>query len=93
MQLPDIVVELWRTDCYNRKKNCRNYGRGAGELPTASAVVGDIFAIARNLQYECSFLIVSIEYEVKNCPVGAGQFFVIVAKNSDVTTETDWKAM
>lgn len=34
-----------------------------------------------------------IEYEVKNCPVGAGQFFVIVAKNSDVATETDWKAM
>ena len=29
------------------------YGRGAGELPTASAVVGDIFDIARNLQYEC----------------------------------------
>ena len=29
------------------------YGRGAGELPTASAVVGDIFDIARTLQYEC----------------------------------------
>ncbi len=29
------------------------YGRGAGELPTASAVVGDVFDIARNLQYEC----------------------------------------
>ncbi len=26
------------------------FGRGAGELPTASAVVGDIFDIARNLQ-------------------------------------------
>lgn len=29
------------------------YGRGAGELPTASAVVGDVFDIARNLQYDC----------------------------------------
>lgn len=30
------------------------YGRGAGELPTASAVVGDVFDIARNLQYDCT---------------------------------------
>ena len=25
------------------------YGRGAGELPTASAVVGDVFDIVRNI--------------------------------------------
>lgn len=30
------------------------YGRGAGELPTASAVVGDIFEIARNIKNNCS---------------------------------------
>lgn len=29
------------------------YGRGAGELPTASAVVGDIFEIIRNMTYDC----------------------------------------
>lgn len=29
------------------------YGRGAGELPTASAVVGDIIDVARDLQYGC----------------------------------------
>ena len=29
------------------------YGRGAGELPTASAVVGDVMDIARNIQYNC----------------------------------------
>lgn len=29
------------------------FGRGAGELPTASAVVGDIVAIARNMRFEC----------------------------------------
>lgn len=30
------------------------YGRGAGELPTASAVVGDIIDIARNMLHGCS---------------------------------------
>lgn len=29
------------------------FGRGAGELPTASAVVGDIFDIVRNIQAGC----------------------------------------
>lgn len=29
------------------------YGRGAGEMPTASAVVGDIMDIARNIQFNC----------------------------------------
>lgn len=29
------------------------YGRGAGEMPTASAVVGDILDVARNMQYGC----------------------------------------
>ena len=30
------------------------FGRGAGELPTASAVVGDIFDIVRNIRLNCS---------------------------------------
>jgi len=30
------------------------YGRGAGELPTASAAVGDIFSVVRNIQYGCT---------------------------------------
>ena len=29
------------------------FGRGAGELPTASAVVGDVFDIVRNIQADC----------------------------------------
>ncbi|MDO5425064.1 MAG: homoserine dehydrogenase [Eubacteriales bacterium] len=29
------------------------YGRGAGELPTASAIVGDVFDIARNIRMNC----------------------------------------
>ncbi len=28
-------------------------GKGAGELPTASAVMGDLIAVARNMQYAC----------------------------------------
>ncbi len=34
-------------------ENAMFYGRGAGELPTASAVVGDVFDIARNIQFDC----------------------------------------
>lgn len=30
------------------------YGRGAGELPTASAIVGDIFDIVRNIRFHCT---------------------------------------
>ena len=30
------------------------YGRGAGELPTASAVMGDIIDVARNIEYRCN---------------------------------------
>lgn len=29
------------------------YGRGAGEMPTASAIVGDIYDIARNMRFHC----------------------------------------
>lgn len=30
------------------------YGRGAGELPTASAIVGDVFDIVRNIRFGCT---------------------------------------
>lgn len=30
------------------------YGRGAGELPTASAIVGDVFDIVRNILFRCT---------------------------------------
>lgn len=30
------------------------YGRGAGEFPTASAVMGDVIDVARNLKYGCT---------------------------------------
>ena len=37
------------------------FGRGAGELPTASAVVGDVFDIARNIQFNCCTRIKKME--------------------------------
>lgn len=43
------------------------FGRGAGELPTASAVVGDVFDIARNIQYNCCGRISCTCY--KNLPI------------------------
>ncbi len=30
------------------------YGRGAGEMPTASAIVGDVFDIVRNILFDCT---------------------------------------
>lgn len=30
------------------------YGRGAGELPTASAIMGDVIDVARNIEYHCN---------------------------------------
>lgn len=30
------------------------YGRGAGEMPTASAVVGDVIDVARDIAYGCT---------------------------------------
>lgn len=30
------------------------YGRGAGEFPTASAVMGDVIDVVRNIQYHCN---------------------------------------
>lgn len=43
------------------------YGRGAGELPTASAVVGDVIETARNIQNQCTGQIACTCY--KNIPI------------------------
>lgn len=43
------------------------YGRGAGEMPTASAVMGDIIDIARNIQFHCCGRIHCTCY--KNLPI------------------------
>ena len=43
------------------------YGRGAGEMPTASAIVGDVFDIVRNILFQCTGRISCTCY--KNIPV------------------------
>ncbi len=42
-----------------------HFGRGAGKMPTASAVVGDIIEIGRNLQYQSNARIGCTCYETK----------------------------
>lgn len=42
-----------------------HYGRGAGEMPTASAVVGDIIEVGRNMAYNTSTRIGCTCYEEK----------------------------
>lgn len=43
------------------------YGKGAGELPTASAVMGDVIDVARDIQYHCNGRISCTCY--KNLPI------------------------
>lgn len=46
------------------------YGRGAGEMPTASAVAGDIIDVARNIQHGLNSRILCTCFEQKTfCPV------------------------
>ncbi|CUH96246.1 Homoserine dehydrogenase [Propionispora sp. 2/2-37] len=46
------------------------YGRGAGELPTASAVVADIIDVARDIRYHVTSRILCTCFEQKSiCPV------------------------
>lgn len=46
------------------------YGRGAGEMPTASAVVADIIDVARDIRHDVSGRILCTCFEQRNfCPV------------------------
>lgn len=55
------------------------YGRGAGELPTGSAVVGDIFDVARNIKFNCTGRIGCSCYQnilVKNIGESRSSYYV-----------------
>ena len=55
------------------------YGRGAGEMPTASAVVGDVIDVARDLAYNCTGRISCTCYRqipVKDFGEAANKFFL-----------------
>ena len=54
-------------DSFNAVYDAMFYGRGAGELPTASAVMGDIIDVARNIQFYCNGRIHCTCY--KNLPI------------------------
>ena len=50
------------------------YGRGAGEMPTASAVVADIIDVARNIKHHANSRILCTCFEEKSfCPVAQTQ--------------------
>ncbi|MEG1504852.1 MAG: homoserine dehydrogenase [Lachnospiraceae bacterium] len=47
------------------------YGKGAGELPTASAILGDVIDVARNISYDCNGRISCTCYKnLKVKPIG-----------------------
>lgn len=55
------------------------YGRGAGELPTASAIMGDVIDVARDIQYNCTGRISCTCYRetpVKNFDNVRNKFFL-----------------
>jgi len=50
------------------------YGRGAGQMPTASSVVADIIDVARNIKYHANGRILCTCFEEKSfCPVAQTQ--------------------
>lgn len=55
------------------------YGRGAGEFPTASAIVGDVIDVVRNNQYQCNGRISCTCYRktpIKNFADVKNKFFI-----------------
>lgn len=55
------------------------YGRGAGELPTASAIVGDVFDVARNILTGCTGRISCTCYKelpIRKMQSGVSKYFM-----------------
>ena len=55
------------------------YGRGAGELPTASAIMGDVIDVIRDIQYHCTGRISCTCYRetpVKNFKEVKNKFYI-----------------
>ena len=65
------------------------YGRGAGELPTASAVVGDIFDVVRNILWNCCGRIGCTCY--RECPIKrVGEIGVISGRYYAMDRDNRW---
>ncbi len=63
------------------------YGRGAGKLPTASAVVADVVECARHLQKTVGCLWEEGEAKVADFDSQEGRFFVRVSKKARTDVE------
>lgn len=63
------------------------YGRGAGKLPTASAVVSDVMECARNLDRHLPVYWSEEKMTMKNIEDTSKKFFVRVTKNAAVDVE------
>ena len=63
------------------------YGKGAGEFPTASAIMGDVIDVVRNIQYHCTGRISCTCYRttpVKNFDDVENKFFIRMQANNGV---------
>ena len=77
-------------DVFNAVAVCGNtmfYGRGAGKLPTASAVVADVVECARHLQKTVGCLWEEGEAKVADFDSQEGRFFVRVLKKARADVE------
>ena len=75
------------TVCGNTLGDTMFYGRGAGKLPTASAVVADVVECARHLQKTVGCLWEEGEAKVADFDSQEGRFFVRVSKKARADVE------
>ena len=73
--------------CGNTLGDTMFYGRGAGKLPTASAVVADVVECARHLQKTVGCLWEEGEAKVVDFDSQEGRFFVRVSKKARADVE------
>ena len=73
--------------CGNTLGDTMFYGRGAGKLPTASAVVADVVECARHLQKTVGCLWEEGEAKVADFDSQEGRFFVRVSKKARTDVE------
>ena len=73
--------------CGNTLGDTMFYGRGAGKLPTASAVVADVVECARHLQKTVGCLWEEGEAKVADFESQEGRFFVRVSKKARADVE------
>ena len=79
--------------CGNTLGDTMFYGRGAGKLPTASAVVADVVECARHLQKTVGCLWEEGEAKVADFDSQEGRFFVRVSKKARADVEKAFGAV